>query len=323
MRYPLAMLTTGALTAGVCSAWIHHSPERFFEPSYAQFEHTKELTAERSDTRAPWIALGDSRVKAAILPSELGPGSVSLSMAGASPLELYYTLERYLETHPAPVRALVAIAPVHFHGQFLFWDRTIKFRYLDDAEIDDVFRTADALHDEAFGGPWRERIDLAMYRANLLHLYFPELEATLLRSRAPMNAEILALAREGRGHLFFGTAESAGGPGYEVPHATFEPAPIYEHYLRRLLDRLLEEGVEVRYQAMPVNRRTAESIHAAYREGYERTLARIAADYPNIRFEYRLPVLPDDCFGDENHLNARGAELVTRAIRDGRTIVMP
>ncbi len=323
MKFLFAMLSTAVLTASACGALVAAFPWRFQEPSYAQFEHAKELTRERVAERAPIIALGDSRVKAAILPRELGPGAVSLSFAGGSPIELFYTLERYLATHPAPERAVVGFAPVHFHGQFLFWDRTIKFGYLDDAQVDEVLATADALGDDSLGGPWLSRVERAMHRVRALHLYLPELRAAALRSRAPLNDEVLARAREGRGHLFFGTAERAGGTGYEAAHANFDGAPIYERYLRRLLDRLLEVGVEVRYQAMPINRATHAAISPAYRRGYERMLGRVAADYPGVRFDYLLPVLPDDCFGDDDHVNARGAAIVTAAMRDGEALPLP
>jgi hypothetical protein len=316
MRYTFALLGSGLVTGALASTYVALCPMRLYEESYPMYEWAKAQAVRDERSAAEWLLLGDSRLKAGILPTALHPTALSLTLPGASPIELYYTAKWYLEHHPAPRRVLLSIAPIHFHSQFLFWDRAVKFDYLSPEALDEVAQNAVDLGDDSLGPTWRLPYDCLAYRSKALPLFLPELKATLFQGRAERNWQVLGDLEEDHGHFFFGREEHSDGLSFEAAHEHFRPTAVYDAYFRRLLGLLQRSGAEIRFQTMPLNRRSRSAIRADYASEYKRYFERVAKDFPTISFEVEWPVLPDDSFGDPNHLNAHGAELVTERVRE-------
>ena len=55
-------------------------------------------------------------------------------------------------------------------------------------------------------------------------------------------------------------------------------------------------------------------MHEAFAAQYVDYLDSLAADYPGIIVNTVIDTYPDDCFGDHEHLNARGAERYTQSL---------
>jgi hypothetical protein len=47
---------------------------------------------------------------------------------------------------------------------------------------------------------------------------------------------------------------------------------------------------------------------------YSAYLESLAAEFPGVVVNTEIDVYPDDCFGDHEHLNARGAERYTQSL---------
>ncbi|HEY8943845.1 MAG TPA: hypothetical protein VIM73_06280 [Polyangiaceae bacterium] len=316
MRYSLTVLVSGLLTVVTLGVCLSLFPMNVHDQSYAMYAQAKDASLARSTKRSPLLVLGDSRPKAAILPNELGPDVELLALTGGTPIEAFYTLERYLSGHPAPERILISIAAVHFKDGFVFWERTVKYDFLTRAQYEEVLSLSESLHDDIFGSPLEARWKLFAYRNKLLHVYLPELHSALIQlNRGSKNRLLYQALERDRGHCWFGTRERDGGAAYETGHARFEVAPTFDRYFRRLLDRALSTGARVTFAAMPLNPRSRAALSAKYVADYEAYFARIARAYPRIRFDYVWPVLPEEDFGDPNHVNARGARKVSARVR--------
>ena len=62
--------------------------------------HIKEVVNSTYNENIELIVIGDSRAKAAFIPSELPEiNSFNLSLGGATPVEGYYILKKYLKGH--------------------------------------------------------------------------------------------------------------------------------------------------------------------------------------------------------------------------------
>lgn len=316
MRYGLMLLASALLTAVILGVVLELYPMSFFDESYAMYQQVKEASLRPSQQKSRLLILGDSRPKAAIIPQELGANVESLTLTGGTPLEIFYTLERYLARHPAPERILLSISAVHFNDGSMFWEHTVKYRYLDSSTLETVLAESRSLGDDIFGSEWESRWQLFAYQYKLLHLYFPELRAAFIQlNRSARNLTLFSNLERARGHAWFGARQRSSDPAYEVAHKVFHVSPTLDRYFRRLLHRSRTSGAKVVFAAMPLNRASRGALSSAFVNGYQAYFERIARDYPQISFSSGWPVLPDEDFGDANHVNARGAKKMTAWVR--------
>ena len=316
MKYLAAFAGSGLVTALVMAWVVHALPMQIYEESYPMYAYEKEVEEAPAGEPATTLIVGDSRAKASLLPAELGTGSLSLTLPGASPIELYHAADRYLSRHPAPRNVVLSISAVHFGDAFIFWERPIKFGYLDEAAVNEVLAQARRLGDTTFGPPWEARLNYALHRLNSPHLYLPELRRAVFHPHGAANQQLLAQLERERGHCFFGTAPRSDGLAYEDFHERFTPSPTYDHYFRKLIDRLRATGAKVVFMAMPMNQRSRQHLKPGFVEGYDRYFAGIARDYPDVQVQASWPLLDNEFFGDANHVNGRGSEVVTRMARE-------
>ena len=316
MKYLAAFVGSGLITAVVLAWVVHALPMQIYEESYPMYAYEKEVEDSPAREVATTLIVGDSRAKASLLPDRLGSGSLSLTLPGASAIELYHAADRYLDRHPAPRNVVLSISAVHFGDAFIFWERPIKFGYLDGAAVDEVLEQARRLGDPTFGSPWDARLSYLLHRLNSPHLYLPELRRALFHPHGAANQQLLAQLERERGHCFFGTAPRSNGLAYEDFHDRFAPAPTYDHYFRKLIDRLRATGAKVVFMAMPLNQRSREQLKPGFVAEYDRYFAGIARDYPDVEVRASWPLLGDEYFGDANHVNGPGSEVVTRMARE-------
>ncbi len=206
MKYLAAFVGSGLVTALVMAWVVHALPMQIYEESYPMYAYEKEVEEAPAREPATTLIVGDSRAKASLLPDKLGSGSLSLTLPGASAIELYHAADRYLSRHPAPRNVVLSISAVHFGDAFIFWERPIKFGYLDQAAVDEVLDQARRLGDPTFGSPWDARLSYLLHRLNSPHLYLPELRRAVFHPHGAANQQLLAQLERERGHCFFGTA---------------------------------------------------------------------------------------------------------------------
>src|SRR5215207_326508 len=149
--YLAAFVGSGIVTALVMAWAVHALPMQIYEESYPMYAYVKHLEESPSSQAATTLIVGDSRAKASLLPERLGEGSQSLTLPGGSAIELYHAVDRYLRRHPAPRHVVLSISAVHFADSFIFWERPVKFGYLNEGEVAQVLAQAERLHDGTFG----------------------------------------------------------------------------------------------------------------------------------------------------------------------------
>jgi len=164
------------------------------------------------------LIAGDSRAQAALLPERLGPSVRSVAIGGATSIETYYVLRRYLARNPSPRMLLLSLAPFHFGEADVFWERTVKWKALRTPEALEVFRRAAALGDAVLGEPDFRALALRWGRLRLNYVgdYAAELRNSRGRNRRARNQNETERLAAARGHTFFGREASSSEPGEEV-----------------------------------------------------------------------------------------------------------
>lgn len=262
------------------------------------------------------IVLGDSRAKSGIIPKEIETSGdiYNIAIGGSTGIEMYFAARNYLRNHKAPERALVIFAPFHF-TEMDNWDQTLYFNYLSAAEVLEVKR--DALKYGTKKVNYNGSLaDLLSFSLRLPNKYMDALVSSRFNGNREANLKKYASVREDGGYTAFGEEEYNDGLSYETHKEDFELDLLVDEYYLKLLDLLRDNGVEVIIEQAPLNTASHEAIRDEYFADYDRYMQGIRERYPTFSVETGVPEYDNSYFGDNNHLNRRGAERFSKEIKE-------
>lgn len=300
---------------GLLSAYIEFFPMYFASHDYPlvkyQIDHNDQPRAQVNTV----IVLGDSQSIAGIIPTELSLPTEILSIAGATPIEAYYSLKKYLAHNPKPATLLISFHAMSLEGANFFWPTTAKFGFLNAAEINEVFTLQRRFNDPLFGD--YPHLRYWGYRLNFPFFYLAELRNSLLILRKNANEAIYAAIHANRGHYLIGSNEAShdlNTMALRSQTTVFQPSPLLDHYLHRLLDLAQHEQIKVIWYTGSFNQSSYTRTRPDYIAAYEDYMQALLKNYANILFYQPLHALPDEFFHDAHHSNQRGAEFITQDI---------
>ncbi|MBQ7724053.1 MAG: hypothetical protein IJT63_00465 [Lachnospiraceae bacterium] len=272
-------------------------------------------TAAGDDTPDTLI-IGDSRAKSSVIPGELTDDGAAYNIAigGASPVEMYYAAKNYLSSHPAPRNVIVIFAPYHF-CKLDNWNQTLYYNYLSFSELLDAEANAVRLGDRGviYEG-WLP--DLISFKLRLPNKYLDAIYTSRIGGNLKENTEKYDAVRRDLGYTAFGEEEENNEENYEVHFREFDISPMSEYYYLKLLDLLKDTGAKMIIEQAPYNEKSDSLITDEFSNGYRAFLEKAEERYPESIIEKEIPVYDKKCFGDNNHLNKRGAEKYTAEIRE-------
>jgi hypothetical protein len=309
-------LAAAALTAVGCFvlvwAWVATMPLAYLDPEYPAWQAKLDLL-QRCDL-GEVLLLGDSRAAADVIPEALPVITTNLAVGGGKPIEAYVALSRALRCPVRPRRVLISLSVIDFMQPDLFWERSVRFGFLNAAELSDFTRVAHALGDwPVFRGQQSDglpdRLRGRLYDLRFPPLYFNSLLKGGVFLRWWQNTRSLQAALDERGHYYFGTDAGSSIVAVDAHLPVFQPLAVLDWYFDRLLALLAERNIPVDFISMPLNHATAQQVRPEFRDAFHAYLASYEARYPG--FHVVGPVMadwPDRWFGDGfSHLNPGGA----------------
>jgi hypothetical protein len=292
--------------------WVLTMRLAFLDPEYPAWRAKQILLAncDLGDT----LILGDSRAAAAIMPAGWRISATNLAVGGGEPIEALAALTRAMRCPRPPKRIILSLDAVHFTEPDLFWERTVRFGFVDADEIAtlrDISRTTGdmSIYERHNTGGLPSWLRDEMFGARFPSLYFSSLLRGGLLLRWPRNRAILRASLASRGQYFFGMAFGSDVVAPDGHLLEFRPLPVLEWYFNHLLEQSEARGIPVLFIAVPMNddtgRQVAPNVHSAFETwlgGYERRFSgfRVVGDV--------MPHWPNTLFGDGfAHLNRNGA----------------
>ncbi len=286
-------------------------PFGYMDEEYPSWKYQKD--ASMDDTSYNTLILGDSTAKAGLIPDLLSDEVINLSMGGSTPIEIYYTLERYLEQHEAPENAFIMFTPYHYSFLDTFWQRTMYFNYLSIDEACEVLLNANKVSEEAILTD-TYLLDSISYRLRLPNKYLPAMYNSGFIGRRGTNNEIYSAIEANRGQYYFGTADGCSDYNYESNYTALNLSPMVDLYMRKLLDLCETNNINVVLEQAPMNTASYNRLDPVYVEEYTAYMTLLANDYPAIKIDKIIDHYEDAYFGDASHLNEKGATRFTQEI---------
>jgi hypothetical protein len=301
-----------AIMIGLVWLWVLTMRLAFLDPEYPAWYAKQILLANCNlgDT----LILGDSRAAAAIIPARWRISATNLAVGGGEPIEALAALTRAMRCPRPPKRVILSLDAVHFTEPDLFWERTVRFGFVDADEIASLRDISRATGDmsiyeqrNTIGLPFWLRDE--MYRVRFPSLYFSSLLRGGLLLRWPRNRAILKASLASRGQYYFGIAPGSDKIAPDGHLLKFRPLPVLQWYFNHLLEQTEARGVPVLFIAVPMHDDTERQVAPNVRIAFRTWLAGFEKRYPGFRVVGDvMPHWPDVFFGDGfSHLNPKGA----------------
>ena len=283
---------------------------RYMDGEYPLWKQQKDYVSKDGD-RQEILFLGDSAVMDGIRTKSFHEDAYNLAMGGATPIEMYYTLDDYLEHHPAPKMVIIAFTPRHYFDLDCYMGRTVYFHYLDAQRIwtvNHVLRKFDKTD---------VRLESLEYILRSPRIYMKRVLMAVLYPRAEENHQLYLSKAEGSGsYMFPGLRPVKNVEPPDTKMGTFRPRRSLTEYMNKIIERCLAEGIEVHIEQMPMGAYGWKKLAAS---GYLQDYAQYIQDFSDrygIDVNTVVPSYDDEYFGDMTHLNASGAERFTNELRE-------
>ena len=319
-RYFATLSATAVALFAAVWLWVAAAPLAYLDPEYPAWLAKRQMLAQCD--LGDLLIVGDSRAAVDIMPTLLPIKATNLAVGGGSPIEVYVAVAHALACPHPPRRVIVSLGANHFAVPDLFWERTVRFGFLDQHDLAEFERLSHRLGDNSYQPRRSDGLPSSwlgkLYAMRFPPFYFSSLLKGGVFLRWWQNRAMLAHSHDTRGQYFFGTEHGSGIVAAEGRLHGFTPLPVLDHYFARMLTLLAARGVPVDFVAMPMNQATWESVRPAVRDAFAAYLAAYAARYDNFHVVGEvMPHWPNRWFGDEfAHLNPAGARRFSAALAD-------
>ena len=261
------------------------------------------------------IFLGDSRMKAAIIPAELCDNSYNLAVGGATTVEMYYSLKRYLKKHPKPEKVIMGFGGFHYQWSDCYKTRTHYFHFLSLREEIESQYMRYKIEKHKLIELKTEIIDSLKY-----NLLFPQkYSAACINStftRGELNHLFYDYTSAEKGQMYFGRAEESSELTVEAGVKNFTLDVWVDLYFQRIVALCNDNSIPLYIEQLPMNEASFEAISTSdWYNDFQACLIQMA-DKSKIPINTVIPCYPSDCFGDPSHLNENGAMRFTAEIKE-------
>ncbi|WP_334084953.1 hypothetical protein [Helicobacter typhlonius] len=293
--------------------FLHFGKMTYMNIEYPTYKDVQNKTL--SSHNADILIIGDSRAKAGFIPQD--NTQINLAIGGTTPIVGYYTLKRYLSHNKAPKIIILSYVSLHYSHIGTFWERAIKFDFLDIDDFKEVARNAKTLN-ECKTLEKCEILDFFAYKINInnfnAEIFNAFNELIKGRSRYKVNLKTMQNLEQNGGHFFYGKNLGTSSHNWKVSHKDFMPNPLISLYLYKIAELAKANNIQIFHYQMPFNQSSFNHLNEKFMNDYNAFLNTMQDTYHIISLN-KIWALPDSDFGDADHLY-QGSPKTTKDILD-------
>jgi hypothetical protein len=255
------------------------------------------------------LFLGESRVNAGIDFNRINDCR-SFASGGATSIEMYYVLKKYCAAYPKPNLVFLSISPRFLSETFAFYPYAVAMKFIDRHDFKEI-KSRLSKSDTTLGT--NPAFKFWLYQLNNLEYYQSDVLYSSVFMSYKDNTKLIEEMLNHRGASPHpGLADSCSELNYETRYQTFKPSPIIDTYFDLLLNFCKERRIDVIFDFMPFNESSLKASNPIFIQEYRSYIRGYAQKYPEFRISDTVYAYPDNCFGDESHLNFKGKERYTK-----------
>lgn len=277
------------------------------EYDYALWMQQKDYIENNSDYNRI-VILGDSSAQFNI-DLDWGWDDTRILAVGAMRMPaLYYSLENYLENHPAPEAVILSVTYDRFYGDYdEFLSKGICFHYLNRNEIKEILDTS-----KQVGSSLLENVsnyEMFRYYYRTPDLFTLEALRTLSGGAVGRNEEIYKETTKRKGSY------SYSAPDFSMTQVTKSAEdgkiymdPLMISYLDRMIEICDKNSIKLIMVQAPMNKASYEKLDQEWIDQFNEMMEPFEG---RLIEENEFPVYPNEYFYSSNHMNKKGIEHYT------------
>lgn len=295
--------------------YIETMPMFYNTPNNTRWLFIKESLSEKDKIPLTNILfLGESRVNAAIDFTQF-KNSYSFASGGATPIEMYYILTKYLKNNKTPDTLFYSISPRFLTEIFGFYDYAIRnnlFTYNDITEINKNYKNHP--QDTVLGNYFM--LKYLAYSANYIEYYQSDVNHNHVIGAYKKNLKFIEENKQlngGRPHP--GLKDSCSSLNYETKYIDFTPSPLLTFYLEETFHLCRKNNIHIIFEFMPMNKSSYNKLTPKFITSYKLYIQNLAIQFPNHQISDSVYFYNDSFFGDASHLNSKGKKKYTKYLK--------
>ena len=269
---------------------------------------------EQQDKYYKAIVIGDSSANAAYMPEVISDEILNLAMGGTSTVEMYYTLEDYLNNNEAPTDVFLSFHDSHLYYSEVYTEKILPAHRFSLATNLRMIADGTLKRDATFGatGLLSEALTTEIYFPSQYIVSFVE---GLKSDRTHTNTDALATIElhNGRytalGKTEFTTTQTRTYQGYSGQD-------LYIEYLNKIAALCQDRDIKLHIIKLPLPENTKFSD-----DYYTQIWAFYASlclmyDVMDFHWDWDQQIYPNEAFADEIHMNNAGSYEFSTYVRD-------
>lgn len=301
---------------GFWFVYIEYAPLYYNEANNTRWYYIKQqLENPDAAADASLLFLGESRVNAGIDFTRFN-NVRSFASGGASSIEMYYVLEKYLKHHPPPDTVFLSVSPRFLCEIFAFYPYAIRNDFFSGEDISEIRKIAAKLKADSVPD------DFLSLSYLLRKIHYPQYYQSDVRKNYGFaaykknKAMIADMNRRKGGRHHPGLKDSCGQLNYETRYTDFQPAPVLDYYLKKTAELCRSKNIFLVFEAMPVNRASYQKLNSEFLSKYQKYMQDFAQAFPEHQISDSLYAYPNRFFGDPSHLNEKGKAKFTNSLKE-------
>ncbi len=259
------------------------------------------------------LFLGESRVNAGIDFTKID-SSFSFASGGATPVEMYFILAKYLKKHPAPEKVFLSISPRFLCETFAFFPYAVRNDLFTVADFNEILANAKTFKNDTTLGDF-PRLKFYAYKLRYAGFYQTDIYRNKAFAAYTDNIKMKKNMLQNNGARFHpGLKASCSLLNYETKYNTFAPAPLLNHYLDALFLLCKNKNIKLIFEFMPMNESSFKVLKSKFKEEYKEYISAYQKKYPQFKISNQMYSYPDTFFGDASHLNSKGKKKFTNSL---------
>lgn len=293
--------------------YVWKKPLNYMDGEAPYYIWNRTVTNRKQEQEYDVVILGDSLANGAFLPELLSEKTINLSLGGATPAEMYYVLEEYLEHNAVPATCYLSFHDYHLQGEDTFYERTLYTHRFGFEQERDIVERAKELGESSIIKSEDYLQEWLGYYFRFPSRYLPALMSAGLNGRYKSNTEIIERNDLHRGvYISLNVRVNSNLNTENVDH--FCVKEIFEEYYRKIIELCQEKGITVRIVKLPESPNIIYSKQ--YNSEWEKYYGDLKEEFSNIASVEWIQSYKADLFSDLHHLNMHGAVQLSRQIRE-------
>ncbi len=261
-----------------------------------------------SDTSISLLVLGESRVNAGLDLTKI-PNSWSFASGGTTPVEMYFVLEKYLETYQKPDTIFLSISARFLSEILAFWDYGVRnnfINYNNFIKIEKNRKNYKVLGFFPLG-------KFFLYKMNFINFYQADFFTNRVCFAKSKNKKMLAWVLNNNGQrLHEGLKNSCSELNYETKYENFNTPELFDFYFNEIFETCKNKNIYIFFDFMPMNKSSEKKLNTTFIQEYKKYIQSYQKKYLEFSISDTLIFYDDSFFGDPSHLNIKGQAKYTK-----------